>query len=554
MFLASWLLIPGCGGDGKEPAAGEGIRETNIVLVSADITSPATWTRENVYVIRGGTLVSSTLVIAPGTTVKFEANGRLFTTGNGAVVADGTEGGRIAFTSIKDDARGGDTNGDGASTKPSRGDWWGISLSGGNGSVFRHCDFAYSGGSPDGGGGSALDLGDTDRTTVADCLFEGNDGGVPGNPRGALRADSAGRSTVIARNVFHGNNVPLAIHPDVPVDRTNAFHDPADPAVTNRYNGIFVAGGELAVPMVWSCAEAPFVVQAPLRIRDVLTLSPGTIVKFAIGSWMSTGPSGRIEASGTAASRVRLTSIRDDASGGDTNGDGGATRPSRGDWGGILLFDGNGSVFRNCDLRYGGIDGGAALDIERAAGTTVDGCVFAVNDGGLDAGHAGTGTVIANNTFHGNVIPLTVNPGIDVDDSNVFHDPTRPSDRNVYNGIFLHGQDLTEPKRWTEKEVPFVIPSILQVYASLTLGPNVVLKFGARQGLRIYNRQGEGALAASAGARFTSLRDDRLLGDTNGDGAATSPQDGDWDGILFDEIDGLAMAYPAWPNVFYDSH
>lgn len=555
VFLAFMPVHLGCGGGGSEVAGGNnGNVGGNVVRVAADISSPSDWTDEYVYVIGGATVVRSTLVIHPGTTVKFEDGGQLATDAGGTIVADGTAARRIAFTSIKDDARGADTNGDGDSTSPSRGDWWGISLRGGNGSVFRNCDFTYSGGSLDGGGGSALDLGTTDGAIVDNCLFAGNDGGDMEITRGALQASTAGHATVITGNVFHGNNVPLQIHPAIPIGGTNTFHDPADPSRTNTYNGIFVPGGELTVPTEWSGTEVPYVVSAPLRVHQALTLFPGTIVKFAIGARMATGPGGRIDAAGTATSGIFFTSVRDDVRGGDTNGDGDATAPSRGDWGGILLFDGTGSVFRNCEFRHGGIDGGSSLFVQGTSGTIVDGCVFAGNDGGLDASRAGRGTIVANNTFYGNNIPLAINSFFDVDDTNTFHDPACPSRGNTYDGIFYRGEDITEARRWSATEVPFVIPSTLRVLATLMVGPDVVLKFGPHQGLRVYNRQGEGALAASPEARFTSIRDDALLGDTNGDGAATSPQAGDWDGIWFEYLEGIFGAYPAWPSIYYDSY
>ncbi|MBI5420690.1 MAG: right-handed parallel beta-helix repeat-containing protein [Deltaproteobacteria bacterium] len=564
MIVAVILGLAGCGGGdegtGGNGAAGNGGPPT--VRVAADITSPTSWDNTNVYVIDADIHAFSTLAIRPGTTVKFASRGSLSTGGSGAIVADGTASGRIRFTSLKDDSRGGDTNGDGSATAPSRGDWRGISLAGGNGSVFRNCDFTYSGGSFSGQGGPALDLGRTDRTTVDGCTFSDNDGGDPENPSGALKADFAGAATLISKNIFHGNNVPLSIHPAVRIENTNTFHDPSDPARTNRYNGVFVSGGDLTTPAAWAGLEAPFVVHERLYIHQPVSLGPGAIIKFAPGGRMETANSGTINASGTAISRVVFTSIRDDARGGDTNADGDATSPSPGDWGSVLLHGANGSIFRSCDFRYGGNGGYGALQLEATSGTTVDGCVFAENDGGdpgepwgaLNAVFAGAGTVITNNAFFGNNVPLAIDENFDLDGSNVFHDPANPPRKNRYNGIFVSPRGyLTAPRIWSGAEVPFVIRRTLELLGTLTFGPDVIVKFQAGAGINVYNRAG-GGLEISPGVQFTSIRDDARLGDTNGDGSGTVPQAGDWDGIAYEYLGAAVWSYVSWPNVYYDAH
>lgn len=561
-LLALILAVAGCGGGGEEGAAGSGANPgSGVVRIDSDITSPATWTDAHVYVVDGENRVYSSLVIQPGTTVKFERNGSLSTAGSGGIIADGSTSRRIRFTSVRDDSRGGDTNGDGTTTSPSRGDWRGISLEGGYGSVFRNCDFAYSGDSYEGRGGPALDLGTTDFAVVEGCVFSDNDGGDPGRPCGALQADRAGAATVVARNVFFGNNVPLSIHPAVRAGDGNVFHDPAIPARANRYNGIFVSGGDLTAPAAWTAQEVPFVVSERLLVHQALTLGPGTTVKFQAAALMETANSGTIIASGTAASRVVFTSIRDDAHGGDTNGDGTATLPSRGDWARIALYGANGSRFANCDFRYGGADGYGALCLEHTNLTTVDGCVFADIDGGsavapwgaLDAVFADSGTVITNNTFFGNTVPLAIDEAVGMDDSNLFHDPANAARTNVYNGIFVSPRgNLAAPVRWSATEVPFVFNDTMRLFDTLTLGPGVVLKFAAEHGLEVYRPSG--AINAGPGVVFTSIRDDAHLGDTNGDGRATTPQTYDWDGIYYEYLGGMNAIYASWPNILYDSH
>ena len=78
------------------------------------------------------------------------------------------------------------------------------------------------------------------------------------------------------------------------------------------------------------------------------------------------------------------------------------------------------------------------------------------------------------------------------------------------------------------------------------MGDDVILKFCSGRGIyyqgdNLINYNGEGVW-------FTSYRDDTLGGDTNGDGAITSPADGDWEGIY----NGIARAYEAWSNILYD--
>ncbi|PKO22248.1 MAG: hypothetical protein CVU38_10440, partial [Chloroflexi bacterium HGW-Chloroflexi-1] len=93
--------------------------------VCGSISTSTTWTRANSpYVATCSVTVASgvTLTIEPGVVVKFRDYGDALWV-NGTLIADGTDTQPITFTSLKDDAVGGDTNGDGDATQPAPANW-----------------------------------------------------------------------------------------------------------------------------------------------------------------------------------------------------------------------------------------------------------------------------------------------------------------------------------------------------------------------------------------------------------------------------------------------
>ena len=220
----------------------------------------------------------------------------------------------------------------------------------------------------------------------------------------------------------------------------------------------------------------------------------------------------------------------------------------------------NGNKFQYCQFYYGG--GSSYLSVLEIydGKASVTNCIFAHNKGGksgafyygaLDATGAEQETIIRNNVFYDNILPLSVLSTIDIDNSNEFHNPENPGMVNVMNGIFIYDlSDIDKVTTWGETEVPFVINDNdlwIESPGSLTLAQNVIVKFTPDSYLVI----GIGAeLIFNNSNYFTSFKDDSHGGDTNGDEAATTPSDNDWGGVYSDE----SSTYLGGSNILYDKY
>jgi len=309
----------------------------NIIEVTSDIKTNTTWKNSNIYLIRAYDFyVQATLTIEPGTIVKFHpADGPYMVLGSGGkILANGTTALPIIFTSYKDDAHGGDTNMDGSSMTPAAGDWMNIATNGEQGSEFSNCQFYY------GVGGlylNTLQLYNS-RATVINCIFAHNRGGKSGDfYYGALDASEALAGTVIEGNRFYDNIQPLSVGWKFSVDNSNSFQS-EDGTVKNTYNGIYYNSSDnISGNLSWGETEVAFVIDDnDLWVNSgfKLTLANNVVLKFTNGSYLllDDGASALVNYNGAG---VYFTSYKDDTKKGDTNGDGPATSPAAGDWGGI---------------------------------------------------------------------------------------------------------------------------------------------------------------------------------------------------------------------------
>lgn len=307
-----------------------------------------------------------------------------------------------------------------------------------------------------------------------------------------------------------------------------------------------------------------------LGISAMLTIEAGTVVKFdAQKGMLVNAGSGTLAVNGSAANPIIFTSSKDDSYGGDTNGDGSATSPQKGDWQFITFGTSSGNSINYCKMLYAGY---GTTDLERAlnmgdgANNSLKNSVIAHTAGGtnqtfaaLDMSACPQSSVATGNTFFDNGHPVVIGISTNFDDSNVFHNPANAAQTNAANGIFVdcvHAQDQATVMMWTATEVAFVLGGwsgnswTFDAGKTLTLGDNVVVKFAryTTPGFSILLPDGDTQIQNHDGTdvQFTSYGDDTVKGDTNGDGSTTPEL---WGGISYPGINWFA-----WSNIYYAEH
>ena len=395
----------------------------------------------------------------------------------------------VSFTSIRDDAAGGDSNGDGGATTPNWDNWRGIE--------FR------------------------DSSNDADSLINNAVIRYAGRDyRGNINLTSA--SPTIRNTVL--SNGHLAIRANLrslPVLENNTYEN-------NTYNALSYDGGTISADTTWSSTDTSIVLLGTVYVGTdkTLTIQPGVVIKFDVAQGLYVD--GSLRVLGTAGLPVTFTSIRDDSIGGDSNGDGGATTPFWDNWRGIEFRDSSSdttSLIDHAMIRYGGRDYRGNITLTSASPT--------INNTSLSEGYI---SIRANLRS----LPVLQN--------NLYEE-------NFYNALAYDSGTITVDTVWSTTDTSIVILGTVYVGTGklLTIQPGVVVKFDPGQILYV-----DGALHVSgiAGSpvTFTSIRDDAIGGDTNGNGGATTPNWDNWQGIEFrtasndsaSSIDHAVVRYAGW--------
>jgi|GEM_PF-762255 len=357
--------------------------------VSGAISQNTTWTQaQGPYVVNSTVSVDTgvTLTIEPGVVVKFASNlAQLYI--NGSLTVNGTAANKVYFTSYEDDTVGGDTNGNGPATSPLAKDWIDMQFNAGSTGTIANAVVRYGGfhGCNNFGCfGSQSGLFNNGGTvTISDSQFSYNNIFGILHRSGSISVTSSemdhevygfslglGATVAIVNSSFHDNSLGVTTSNTGSLTLThNTFADNASGAASinglvnfthsgNTASGTgrkaFVISGDIASDRQWN-NELPYIITSGLTINagKTLTIDPGVIIKYD-NFTSSFVVNGTLNVNGTKEAPVFLTSIYDDAAGGDTNGDGNASAPVHGDWMHIRFNVGSTGNLTHAIIMYGG--------------------------------------------------------------------------------------------------------------------------------------------------------------------------------------------------------
>jgi hypothetical protein len=487
------------------------------------------------FILQAKDLVEAqgTLTLGPGVILKgFDLQSRLSVADANLIVA-GTSSRYVVMTSYLDDAHGGDTNGDGMATTARPGDWRGLILKGTAKATIQRLRILYGGATVH----PALGIQDHASATIADSevAFSATDG----------IANRSDQPVTITQCAIHDNKeLGINVAPSA-ATTTTVSND------TMMNNGVVAQAMTGPTPLsvitateTLALSGSPYLISGEVTIPTgvTLTIQPGVHIFFSGAKAGLQVDGGALAATGTVAAPIVFTSLNDPEHGAVDMVKRPAPQP--GDWAGVGVTAAGGTLTLDyAQVYYGGSSkktGNAELyvaDGGKAKVAIQDSVIAGAQGYGLNAAGAPPGTVIQRDIFVANTIPLLIGGGISVDNTNVFSATGAPA--NVHNAVFVTPSATiatgNQTVNWSLVGVPFILQAkdLVDAQGTLELGPGVILKgFDPQSRLSVLDANLVVAGTSSQYVVMTSYLDDAHGGDTNGDGAATTAQPGDWRGLI----------------------
>jgi len=526
------------------------------------------WDAWNVTIPKG-----KTLTVPAGQIVKFDGGTQLVV--DGALKVLGTAALPVVFTSLHDDSLGGDTNGNGDDTSPADNTWSSIAVGPGATFAASYLTSRY---------GEGITSHDATELTLTDSALSGT---VQAD-RSAGSEFASRKISILRNNITDGavqvasdNTSSTAVAVQVSANTVSGAADYAfeisdarltpsslagNTATNSAVNAIGLTGTLIedwsmpasAIPVVFRQNTRGDQWNMTVAKGKTLTLPAGLVLKFDDGAQLTVN--GAMKVLGTADQPVVVTSVHDDTAGGDTNGNGDDTAPTSTSWSSIDVTAGASfaATFLQLQHSYAGVIAENAVDLSLS---------YSAIDGGVSA-HRSSGSTFANRkiTILSNTItdgPIRVGSenasaaavpiqvaansvsgaeGYALQIGDVQLRPSKLTGNfatgNTINAMALSG---TVVEDWTMPStgIPIVIQQngfgdiwdfTVASGKTMTVPAGMIVKFD--EGIQFYvNGTLKVMGTAAKPVVFTSLKDDTVGGDLNGDGDDTAPNEGDWYGI-----------------------
>lgn len=495
--------------------------------------------------------VSNTVTIAPETIIKFNESDYARLIVDGALIAEGAADKKIIFTSLDDDAAGGDTNNNATETIPAKNCWTGIHFSetsDDDKNMLKYCEIRYAGYRYWGGRYRAAIRVENCKVTIDNSIISfSNTGGI--GIFGTANPDIT--------------NCRFQSLDDAPI-YMDAFASPhfANNTLSNlKMIGIRLRGAPLSgVLQPRSFAgydNITYLVDETITVEDDLTLSESLVFK-GNGKW---DIKGKLTVAGTKAFPVVFTTLNDDMYGNpfDTEQNGAKKTNQEGTY--FVFYDNadDMGIITNGLFRYSKY---SPIQLNNAS-PTIQHTVFEEFEKEAIALKGTSAPSIQNCTFNNITFPFSVS---------LTTYPSATAGNSILGttgrAIRVADETLTQDATIKQREFAGIsnIPYAFYRYtigtgATLTIKPGIVSKFLNNGSLNVNS----GLLASGKNELdslivFTSIDDDFYGGDTYEDGVNTSMSNTYWNGIRFwnEAIDGKCklqhvIIKNAASNGYYDS-